>query len=167
MSVHYQIDIPRLDDVEHHHVEVDGVRLHYAAAGEGEPVVLLHGWPQHWWSWREVIGPLAQRYRVICPDFRGMGWSDAPPTGYSLWAQVRDVLGLLDALALPRVRLVGHDWGQLTGWLAAFTAPERLERFVASGGVHPWSAIRGGPEIWLRPWHIFLQATRLSPVLNR
>ena len=177
MSVHYQIEggpvaapgppMPHVEGVEHRFVDVRGVSLHVAAAGEGEPVVLLHGWPQHWWQWRKLIPALAQRHRVICPDFRGMGWSEAPPAGYSLWAQLDDLLGILDALELDRVRLVGHDWGQLVGYLAALQAPERISRYVASGGVHPWSAMGSSPLIWLRPWHIYVQATRLSPFLNR
>jgi pimeloyl-ACP methyl ester carboxylesterase len=65
------LPLPRVDGVEHRWVEAGGVRLHLAEAGEGEPLVLLHGWPQHWYEWREVIGPLAERYRVICPDLRG------------------------------------------------------------------------------------------------
>src|SRR5919112_407695 len=79
-----ELPMPHIGRVSHDFHVVDGVRFHVAEAGEGEPLVLLHGWPQHWWSWRELIGPLAERYRVICPDIRGMGWSDAPRGGYDL-----------------------------------------------------------------------------------
>ena len=64
--------------MKHRYVDVPGVRLHVAEAGEGSPILLLHGWPQHWWIWRKVIPALAENYRVICPDLRGFGWSEAP-----------------------------------------------------------------------------------------
>lgn len=66
----------------HRYVRANGTRLHIAEAGEGPVVVLLHGWPQHWWIWRKVIPALAEGRRVICPDLRGFGWSDAPPHVY-------------------------------------------------------------------------------------
>jgi pimeloyl-ACP methyl ester carboxylesterase len=65
------IELPQVAGAAHSYVSVDGVRLHYAEAGNGPVVVLLHGWPQHWWMWRDLITPLAEEYRVICPDFRG------------------------------------------------------------------------------------------------
>ena len=71
--------LPELEGVSHRHVEVAGIRLHVAEAGAGDPVLLVHGWPQHWWCWRHVIPPLAAERRVICLDLRGFGWSDAPP----------------------------------------------------------------------------------------
>jgi pimeloyl-ACP methyl ester carboxylesterase len=109
------IEMPHVEGVAHRYHLVDGVRIHVAEAGDGPPLVLLHGWPQHWWSWREVIGPLSERHRVICPDIRGVGWSDLPRRGYDLRTLSHDLLGLLDVLGLGRVRLVGHDWGFLIG----------------------------------------------------
>jgi pimeloyl-ACP methyl ester carboxylesterase len=156
---------PRADGVEHVDPVVDGLRVHCAVAGEGPPLVLLHGWPQHWWSWRRVIGPLSQRFRVICPDIRGMGWTDAPRSGYHLRTLTRDLLGLLDVLGLERVRLVGHDWGFLIGYSACFTQPERFERFVPMGGVTPWAGIGAPPLLYLRPWHIAVLASPLGPRL--
>jgi pimeloyl-ACP methyl ester carboxylesterase len=159
------IEMPHVDGVAHRHHVVDGLRIHVAEAGEGRPLVLLHGWPQHWWSWRQVIGPLSERYRVICPDIRGMGWSDLPLRGYDLRMLSHDLLGLLDVLGLGRVRLVGHDWGFLTGYAACFAAPHRFERFVPMGGVTPWSAIGAPPLLYLRPWHVYLLATPAGPHL--
>ncbi|MFY9488658.1 MAG: alpha/beta fold hydrolase [Solirubrobacterales bacterium] len=71
-------DLRDIPGVTHRLVTANGVRLHVAEAGSGEPVMLLHGWPQHWWMWRKVIPALAERYRVIVPDLRGSGWSEAP-----------------------------------------------------------------------------------------
>jgi pimeloyl-ACP methyl ester carboxylesterase len=156
---------PHADGVEHIDPVVDGLRVHCAVAGDGPPLVLLHGWPQHWWSWRELIGPLAERFRVICPDIRGMGWTDAPHAGYHLRTLTRDLLGLLDVLGLERVRLVGHDWGFLIGYSACFTEPQRFERFVPMGGITPWTAIGAPPLLYVRPWHIALLASPVGPLL--
>src|SRR3954467_2105147 len=161
----YLIEMPETDGVEHHYPVVDGLRVHCAVAGEGRPLVLLHGWPQHWWSWRELIAPLAERFRVICPDIRGMGWTDAPRGGYELRTLTQDLFRLLDVLGLDRVRLVGHDWGFLIGYAACFTNPQRIERFVPMGGVTPWSAMGAPPLLWLRPWHIALLASPIGPPL--
>ena len=109
--------LPELPGVEHRFVDAGGVRLHVAEAGDGEPVVLLHGWPEHWWTWRHLIPGLAERYRVICPDLRGFGWSDAPRRGYEKEQFAADVAELLDSLDLHDVRLVGHDWGGVAGFI--------------------------------------------------
>src|SRR5215212_8746827 len=130
--------LPELPGVEHRFETVDGIRMHYAEAGEGEPVVLLHGWPQHWWMWRDFIGPLAERFRVIVPDLRGHGWSDKPRSSYRKTEFLDDVVALLDRLGLERVRFVGHDWGGWTGMLAGLNAPERIERLVVMSIPHPW-----------------------------
>jgi len=122
-----------------------GIRMHVAESGppEGPPVVLLHGWPQHWWCWRGVIGPLAAAgHRVIAADLRGAGWSDAPPAGYDKEQLAADVLALLDAMQIERAALVGHDWG---GWIAqvvALRAPERVERLVLCNIAPVWPGDR-------------------------
>ena len=90
--------IPELPGVEHRFVDAGGLRTHVAEAGEGEPLLLLHGWPQHWWCWRDLIPALAPHYRVIAPDLRGHGWTDAPPGGYEKEQLASDVLALVDAL---------------------------------------------------------------------
>ena len=153
-----QPSVPQPSGVQHSYVSVNGVRLHYAEAGEGEPVVLVHGWPQHWWCWRELIGPLAKRYRVICPDIRGLGWSEGPARGYKLDELASDVLGLADSLGLERFRLVGHDWGAGLGYRAALYWPQRIERFVPVAGVTPWSSEEGPLGLWRAAWHIYVFA---------
>ena len=104
---------PSIPGVSHRDVGVDGVRLHVAEAGDGPPMVLVHGWPQHWWCWRHLIPRPARSYRVLAPDLRGLGWSDAPPGDHAKSSFAADLLALLDAEGLDRVRLIGHDWGQL------------------------------------------------------
>jgi len=129
---------PQLDGVTHRHVDLPSARLHVAEAGEGPPVVLLHGWPQHWWIWRKVIPDLARDHRLICPDLRGFGWSEAPQGRYEMAEFADDVVALLDELGLDQVDLIGHDWGGYTGFLLCLDAPERIRSYLALGVVHPW-----------------------------
>jgi pimeloyl-ACP methyl ester carboxylesterase len=156
---------PNVPGVQHSFVDARGLRMHVAEAGEGEPIVLVHGWPQHWYVWRHLIPRLAQSYRVICPDLRGHGWSDAPPDGYEKETFAEDLLGLLDALGLERVRLVGHDWGGLAGFLLCLRASERVERYVVMNTGHPWieMQLRQVPQLY-RLWY---QALMASPLIGR
>jgi pimeloyl-ACP methyl ester carboxylesterase len=126
--------------IEHDYVDAGGLRMHVATAGpaDGEPLVLLHGWPQHWYAWRRLIGPLSERYRVIAPDLRGFGWTDAPPGSYEKRVLAADVVALLDALGLGRVRLGGHDWGAFAGFLLCLEAGDRISHFAAAGMTHLW-----------------------------
>jgi pimeloyl-ACP methyl ester carboxylesterase len=132
-------DVSAAVRVQHRDIEVNGVRLHVAEAGSGPPLLLLHGWPQHWWSWRELIPRLAKGHRVLVPDLRGWGWSEAPPGDYAKTTFAADVLALLDAEGLDRVKLIGHDWGAFTAFLLALERPERVERMVALDIVPPWA----------------------------
>jgi len=120
--------------VTHEWVDAGGLRTHVALAGpeDAPPVMLVHGWPQHWWAWREVIPELARDHRVIVPDLRGPGWTDAPRDGYEKDQLATALLALLDALGVERVTWIGHDWGAFAGYLAAFRTPERFERLVAT-----------------------------------
>jgi pimeloyl-ACP methyl ester carboxylesterase len=144
-------ELPEVTGAEVHHrdVVVGGVRLHVAEAGSGPPLLLLHGWPQHWWCWRELIPHLAQDYRVIVPDLRGWGWSDAPAGDYAKATFASDVAALLAVERLERVKIIGHDWGGYAGFLLALEHPEKVERFVALDIPPPW----GSPP---RPSHLAL-----------
>ncbi|HEV7769871.1 MAG TPA: alpha/beta hydrolase [Solirubrobacterales bacterium] len=148
---------PEIDGVSHHWVDARGIRFHYAEAGTGDEVVLcLHGWPQHWYEWRHLMPALADRYRVIALDLRGYGWSDAPPSGYEKEEMADDVLAVLDALGIERVKLVGHDWGAWIGFLLALKAPERFERYLALNILPPWTTMRQmAPHLW-RFWYQWL-----------
>ncbi|HET6830427.1 MAG TPA: alpha/beta hydrolase [Solirubrobacterales bacterium] len=127
-------------ELEHAYIDVRGLRMHVASAGpaDAEPLVLLHGWPQHWYAWRRLIGPLSERYRVHCPDLRGFGWTEAPRGSYRKAELAADVIWLLDALGHERVRLAGHDWGGFCGFLVCLEAPERVSHFAVAGMSHPW-----------------------------
>jgi pimeloyl-ACP methyl ester carboxylesterase len=162
-------ELPQLDGVEHRYVNAGGLRTHVAEAGEGPPLVLLHGWPQHWWCWRRVVAPLAERHRVIAPDLRGHGWTDAPPRGYEKEALASDVLALLDALGLERVRLIGHDWGGWVGFLLCLRAPARFERFLALNTAHPWPSAnaRNLLSLWRFAYQLVIAAPVAGPWLLR
>ncbi|MDX6657706.1 MAG: hypothetical protein QOH62_2499 [Solirubrobacteraceae bacterium] len=130
-----------LPGVTHRDVEARGMRFHVAEAGAADapPVILTHGWPQHWWLWRHVIPALAESHRVIAWDLRGLGWSDPAPDGdYTKTAMADDLLGLMDALEIDRAGLVGHDWGAFSGLLACLEAPERFTGFVMCSVPHVW-----------------------------
>jgi len=135
------------------------LRVHYAEAGSGPPLLLLHGWPQHFWCWRRVVPRLAPHFRLICPDLRGFGWSDAPGRGYDNETFAADAVALLDALGLERAGLVGHDWGGFTGFLIALHHPRRVERLLALCTPVPW--LRPSPRLaaatW-RTWYAWLLA---------
>jgi len=151
---------PELDGVSHRYVDVAGTRLHVAEAGEGPAIVLLHGWPQHWWVWRKVIPALAAERRVICPDLRGFGWSEAPPGRYEIQELADDVLALLDELELDEVELIGHDWGGYAGFLLCLKAPERFRHYLGLGIVHPWfEPPKPSPQALSRTAYQFLLAS--------
>lgn len=134
-------ELPKLPGVRNEFLAVGGLRMHVALAGHADapPVLLVHGWPQSWWAWRNVIPLLADRYRVIAPDLRGHGWTEAPLGGYEKEQLAKDLLGLLDALRIERATWVGHDWGGWTGFLAALAEPTRIARMLALCIPHPWT----------------------------
>jgi pimeloyl-ACP methyl ester carboxylesterase len=158
------LPIPELPGVEHRFVEVGGLRIHVAEAGEGDPLVLLHGWPQNWWEWKRLIPLLAVRYRVLCLDTRGSGWSDAPTSGYDKETMARDVLTVLDELQLDRVRMVGHDVGGYLGFLICLDAPERVVRYVALNTGHPF--VRPTPAALGTFWRFWYWPVNGAPLLG-
>jgi pimeloyl-ACP methyl ester carboxylesterase len=144
--------------VRHRFVDVRGLRFHVAEAGEGPPLMLLHGEPQHWYAWRHVIPAASQRRHVICPDLRGMGWSDAPPGGYDKEQLTTDVLHLMDRLQLDTVHVVGHDYGCIVGFLLALRAPDRVRGLIALNAFHPWLSPAGLLANAPREWYQLLSA---------
>jgi pimeloyl-ACP methyl ester carboxylesterase len=150
-------DMPRLEGVTHRWVDLPGMRMHLAEAGAGDTVLLLHGWPQHWWEWREVIGPLARTHRVIAPDLRGAGWTTPAPGPQEVSPEqlVEDVLALLDALELESVDLVAHDYSVLTAIRLCFDHPARVRRLLCLGP-HPYARFHPAmlatlPPLWFMP----------------
>ena len=159
------VELPALPGVTHHTVEARGLHFHVAEAGAGPPVLLVHGWPQHWWAWRRVVPLLAPHARLVMVDLRGFGWSDAPPGPYDKQTLADDLLAVLDALGLERVRLVAHDWGAWSGFLACLAAPERFEAFLALGAPRPGGrpSVRQLREVWRFAYQVVIAA----PLLGR
>ena len=156
--------LPEVEYVRHTYERARGVAFHVAEAGEGPPVVLLHGWPQHWYEWRHLIGPLARDRHVICPDLRGFGWSEAPPSGYDKETLTRDVLALLDARGIERFSVAGHDWGGWIAFLLALLAPDRVERALVMNIAYPFTKLT--PASLARHWRFWYQPLLGSPVLG-
>ena len=156
-----QQPFPEVDGVRHCFVKVNGAYLHLAEAGSGEPLLMLHGWPQHWYMWRYQIPSLAQHYHVLCPDLRGFGWSDAPAVGYKKEELVDDIIALLDALNLDRIRLIAHDWGGWVGFLLSIRQPERIQRYLALNIPHPFQKFDTRALGLWRFWYQFVIASPL------
>ncbi len=115
-----------------------GVRFHYATAGSGPLVLMLHGFPERWFSWRRQIPALAAAgWRVVAPDLRGYGQSDKPDEGYELPELAGDVAALIEALGEDSATVVGHDWGGGITWEAASRFPRHVKRFAVLNCPHP------------------------------
>lgn len=137
--------MPAVNGVRHSFELVNGIRMHVAEAGDpgAEPLVLLHGWPQHWYVWRKLIGPLSERYRVICPDLRGFGWSEAPRGSY-----LKADLGMV-------------------GFHVCLKAPDRVSHYAAAAISHLWVRADEAPlsdrlRLLSRLWYMFLIASPLA-----
>lgn len=122
----------------HREVSANGIRLHVAEAGTGPLVLLLHGFPEFWWSWRHQLPALASAgMRAVAVDLRGYGDSDKPPRGYDLWTLSGDVAGLVRALGERQADLVGHDWGGILGWCTAALHPRVVRSVAVLAAAHP------------------------------
>ncbi|MBS1870324.1 MAG: alpha/beta hydrolase [Actinobacteria bacterium] len=162
------VPLPQVEGISHRDVHANGLRFHVAEGGPpdtaGLPVVLLHGWPQHWFMWRDVLPALAADRRVIAPDLRGLGWSDAPRSGYRKQQLADDVLALLREMGVERFDLIGHDWGAFAGFLVCLTAPERVGHYLGCSIPHLWPpAERPSVRRLLTLWY---QVALGSPLLG-
>ena len=131
--------------------------LHYVTAGQGPPVVLLHGWPQTWWEWRHTMAALAPHYTVIAPDLRGLGDSSRPLGGYDKRTVAGDVWRLVSqTLGHQRFRLVGHDWGGPTAFALAADHPDAVQQLAIVDVVIPGCGgdFSQGGRRWHHQFHI-------------
>lgn len=150
-----------LEDTElrHGHAELGDVRLHYVEAGEGPLVVLLHGFPEFWFSWRFQIPALvAAGHRVVAPDMRGYNVSSRPPgaTAYDTDRLAADVRDLVRERGAERALIAGHDWGAAAAWAAAMNHPEVVERLAILNVPHPRRMLQGlrRPRQLARSWYV-------------
>ncbi len=128
-----------LDRVTHHTVENDGVQLHYVTLGEGPLVVMLHGFPDYWYTWRYQMKALAEDHEVVAMDLRGYNRSDAPEgvDAYAMKALISDVAAVIHDQGRERTILIGHDWGGAIAWQVAIHRPALVERLVILNVPHP------------------------------
>src|SRR5580704_11235806 len=171
-----------------HHIQRDGVSLRLEEHGTGKPVLLLHGWPDSSYLWRNQIPFLvANGFRVIAPDLRGFGRSDRPEgvAAYSLQNAVADSVGILDALGIDAADILAHDWGAAVAWLTAAARPNRVRRLVVLSVPHPlapytlrqremaWYILffqfEGIAEAWLQHhnWALFREMLRGNGDIDR
>lgn len=137
----------------------NGIKLHYVTQGEGPLLVLLHGFPEFWYSWRHQIPALATDFRVVALDLRGFNDSDKPhdPSSYCMDELLLDLEGVIHGLGYQRCILVGHDWGGAIAWCFAYAYPEMVEKLVVMNIPHP-AKFRAGLlnlEQLQRSWYIF------------
>ena len=145
--------------IEERLAQVNGIRYHFLDAGQGTPVILLHGFPDTSELWRRQIDALVDAgFRAIAPDLRGRGKTERPASvgDYALPLIVRDVAALLDALAVPRAHVVGHDWGAAVAWIFAAMIPDRVDRLVAISVGCPGAAGRPTLEELQKGWYRLL-----------
>ncbi len=152
--------------VRHRYADLGDVRLHYVEAGTGPLVVLLHGFPEFWYSWRHQLPALAAAgLHAVAPDMRGFNWSDKPPgvRNYRVEVLARDVERLTRACGATRAAVVGHDWGAIVAWWFAMLHPDRLTRLAILNVPHPAYTLepglmRAAVPMWrqlLRSWYVF------------
>jgi len=146
--------------LEHRLVRTNGVRLHCVVDGDGPLVILLHGFPECWYSWRYQIAALAPRFRVVAPDMRGYNESEKPAgvAAYAMPELVADVEGLLDAFGEREAAIVGHDWGGGVAWSFAMERPARTRRLAVLNCPHPaiiTQQLRTNPRQLARSWYMF------------
>ena len=136
-----------------------GLNMRIARAGQGPLLLMLHGFPEGWYSWRHQLAALAADFSCVAPDLRGYGGTDAPRgvANYRLEELVGDVVGLIERLGQGRAILMGHDWGGAIAWATALMHPERLERLIVLNCPHPLAFrrhLRSNPRQWRKSWYI-------------
>jgi epoxide hydrolase 4 len=152
---------------EHAYISVNGIRLHYVTQGEGPLMLMLHGFPEFWYSWRYQIPIFAERYKVVAVDLRGYNDSDKPSeqSSYHLSNLVEDIKGVIYELGYEHCILVGHDWGGIIVWTFGSDYPEWVERLIILNAPHPAKFIEGLrtlPQL-LKSWYILLFQIPLLP----
>lgn len=141
----------------HHTTQVNGILLHYVTAGKGEPLVLLHGFGETWYEWRDLIPELAAHYTVIMPDLRGAGDSERPIAGYDKKTMAADVHALVQQLGYKSINLVGHDIGLMVAYAYAAGYRTEVRRLALLDapipGVGDWEQLQRDPHVWHFSFH--------------
>jgi pimeloyl-ACP methyl ester carboxylesterase len=146
----------------HRTASVNGIQLHYVIGGNGNPVVLLHGWPETWYEWRHVMPALSKNYTVIAPDLRGLGDSSKPSTGYDGKTVAEDIHQLVTQLGFKTIFLVGHDIGSFVAYPYAAAHPSEVKRLVILDNPPAGFFSPKTPPFW---WVLFHQTPDLPEAL--
>ncbi len=151
----------------HRFVEANGIRFHYAEQGAGPLIILLHGFPEFWYSWRSQLPALAAAgYRAVALDMRGYGLTDKPRSGYEIEHLVDDVVAVIQALGESRAHLVGHDWGGIVAWQTAWRRPNAVRSLVVMNAPHPSAFVqfarRNLGQVLQSSYMLFFQVLRLA-----
>ncbi|MDX1797884.1 MAG: alpha/beta hydrolase [Candidatus Lokiarchaeia archaeon] len=127
-----------MEDIKKVFIETNGIKLHTIIVGSGEPLILLHGFPEFWYCWSKVIPLLKDDFKLIIPDMRGYNLSDKPKSveNYTVEILVDDIKGLSEELGLGKFSLIGHDWGGTVAWIFAEKYPELLNKLVILNSPH-------------------------------
>ena len=154
--------------LQHEYIISNGVRLHYVTQGEGELVLLLHGFPEFWYSWRHQIPELARHYKVVALDLRGYNDSEKPQgkDAYTIPELIKDIKGVIEGLGYDNCILVGHDWGGMLAWSFAYVYPEMVQKLIVLNLPHPakfTEALGKNLQQMLRSWYILLFQLPLLP----
>ncbi|OLE32967.1 MAG: epoxide hydrolase, partial [Ktedonobacter sp. 13_1_20CM_3_54_15] len=143
---------------QHRDIITNGIRMHYVTQGSGPLVVLLHGFPEFWYSWRYQIPFLAEHgYTVVAPDLRGYNDTDKPRKGYDMPTLLRDIAGLIRGLGQDQAIIVGHDWGGGLAWQFAIHYPYMTSRLIVINAPHPYAMLREFRTLkqLRKSWYIF------------
>ena len=156
----------------HEFITTNGIRLHYVTQGEGPLMLMLHGFPEFWYSWRHQIPEFAADYKVVALDLRGYNDSDKPSdlSAYRMTELIQDVKGVVEGLGYSQCVLVGHDWGGAIAWSFANAHPTMVERLIVLNIPHPakfgQAFQQGNLQQWFRSWYIaFFQIPGLPELI--
>ena len=149
----------------HYMASVNGIQMHYVIGGKGEPVILLHGWPETWYTWRHIMPALAKNYTVVAPDLRGLGDSSKPVTGYDGKTTAEDIYQLVSQLGFKQIFLVGHDIGAQTAYSYAAVHPNNVNKLVVMELTFPGYVPPPPPSGAGRWWVSFHQTPDVPEVL--
>lgn len=145
---------------QHGYAHVNGIQLHYVTQGKGPLVILLHGFPEFWYSWRHQIPALAHHFRVVAPDLRGYNDSEKPPgvSSYRVDTLTADVMGLIRVFGEEKAIIIGHDWGGGIAWVFAVEYPQATEKLIVLNCPHPTAFQQHLRSNWRqlrRSWYMF------------
>ncbi|MGF1493690.1 MAG: alpha/beta fold hydrolase [Microcoleaceae cyanobacterium] len=151
-SLSYGLD----SDWRHLFIPTNNIQLHSVTQGEGDLVILLHGFPEFWYAWRYQIPALARHFKVVVPDLRGYNDSDKPKTGYDLDTLSADIQGLINRLGYTKAHIVGHDWGGVIAWHLAQKFPHSIDRLAILNAPPPHRFVQemmSNLDQMRRSWH--------------